>query len=231
MLEPENNVLRGKNRADYTRDGSLRGIDVLVISECRWSFGRLRTQTGETIIYSGRDDDIHQSGVAIVMSKKASQCLDSWIAISDRIIKARFYSRFIKTTIIQVYAPTNEAEDKEDDFYELQKIVDEVPRHDMFLVVGDWNAKVGEKQVEEKGIVGTFGMAGERSENGELVSFCALNNLAIASTMFRIRPFIGTRGLLQMASTTTKSIIWLFAEMLNDQFKMLEQTARATIIW
>ena len=153
--------------------------------------------------------------------------MDSRIAISDRIIKARFYSRFIKTTIIQVYAPTNEAEDQEDDFYELQKIVDEVPRHDMLLVVGDWNAKVGEKKVEEKGIVGTFGMAGERSDNGErMVSFCALNNLAIASTMF-----IGTHELLQMANTTTKSIIWLFAEMLNDHFKMLQQIALATIIW
>ena len=63
--------------------------------------------------------------------------------------------------------------------------MDEVPRHDMLLVVGDWNAKAGEKQVGEKGIVGTFGMAGERSDNGErMVSFCALNNLAIASTMF-----------------------------------------------
>ena len=59
--------------------------------------------------------------------------------------------------------------------------MDEVPRHDMLLVVGDWNAKAGEKQVGEKGM----GMAGERSDNGErMVSFCALNNLAIASTMF-----------------------------------------------
>ena len=65
-----------------------------------------------------------------------------------------------------------------DDFYEqLQKIADEVPRHDMLLVISDWNAKVG--------IAGKFGMTGERSDNGErFVSFCALNNLAIASTMF-----------------------------------------------
>lgn len=48
------------------------GIDILGVSECRWSgFGRLRTQISETI-YSGRDDDIHQSAVAIIMSKKAA---------------------------------------------------------------------------------------------------------------------------------------------------------------
>ena len=73
-----------------------------------------------------------------------------------------------------------------DDFNEqLQKIVDERPRHDMILVIGDWNAKVGEQQLGEEGIVGKFGMTGERSDSGErFVSFCALNNLAIASTMF-----------------------------------------------
>ena len=72
---------------------------------------------------------------------------------------------------------------------ELQKIVDEVSRYDTLLVVGDWNTKVSEKQDGEKGIVGAFGMAGQRSDNGErgMVSFCALNNLAIASTMFPLK--------------------------------------------
>ena len=129
------------------------------------------------------------SGVAIITAKKVAQCLDSWRSISDRIVEARFFSRFIKTTVIQVYAPTNEADDDvKDDFYEqLQKIVDEVPRHDMLLVIGDWNAKVGVhvQQLGEEGIVGKFGMTGERSDNGErFVSFCALNNLVVASTMF-----------------------------------------------
>ena len=42
-------------------------ISVLVVSECRWSgFTRLRTQTGETILYSGREDDVHQSGATIM---------------------------------------------------------------------------------------------------------------------------------------------------------------------
>ena len=103
------------------------------------------------------------------MSKKVVQCLDSWRPISDRIIEARSFSRCIRTTVIQVYAPVNEADDEvKDDFYEqLQKIVDEVLRHDMLLVAGDWNAKVSEQQLGEEGTVGKFGMTGERSDNGE----------------------------------------------------------------
>ena len=59
--------------AQITSEMVRYGIVILGISERRWSgFRRLRTQTGETIIYSGRDDDIHQSGVAIIMPKKAA---------------------------------------------------------------------------------------------------------------------------------------------------------------
>ena len=94
--------------AQITPEMDRYGIGILGVSECRWSgFGRLKTQTDETIIYSGRDDNAHQSGVAIIMSKEVAPCLDSWRPINDRMIIARFYSRFIKTTIIQVYAPTN----------------------------------------------------------------------------------------------------------------------------
>ena len=43
-------------------------VHVLGISEGRWTgFDRLRTATGETMLYSGRNDDIHQSGVALLL--------------------------------------------------------------------------------------------------------------------------------------------------------------------
>ena len=68
--------------------------------------------SGETIIYSGRMDDNHSSGVAILISKRVARTIDEWSPISDRIITVRFWSRHIKTTVIQVYAPTNYAEDE-----------------------------------------------------------------------------------------------------------------------
>ena len=86
---------------------------VLGISECRWAgFGRMRVQTGETLLYSGRNDDAHLSGVAMLMSRKAAYCLISWTPVNDRIITARFNSRYIRTRIVQVYAPTNDAEEE-----------------------------------------------------------------------------------------------------------------------
>ena len=71
-------------------------------------------------------------------------------------------------TICQVYAPTAEAEDESiDAFYnDLQQEMNEIPRGDMIVLMGDFNAKVGMGSEETKGIMGTHGIGGidERGE-------------------------------------------------------------------
>ena len=61
------------------------------------------------------------------------------------MIRARFNSKYCKLTILQCYAPTNEVEDEaKDEWYEqLQQVISKVPAHDMLLIIGDLNAKVG----------------------------------------------------------------------------------------
>ena len=55
--------------AVVAREISKYDIDVLGISECRWfGFGQIRVETGETLLYSGRDDDAHLSAVATLLS-------------------------------------------------------------------------------------------------------------------------------------------------------------------
>ena len=90
--------------------------------------------------------------------------------------------------MIQVYAPTNDAdEDTKDLFYEqLQRVIDNTPRHDIIILSGDLIAKLVDKQEGEDGIAGIYGLKSERSDNGErLTAFCTINNLAITSTMLK----------------------------------------------
>ena len=65
--------------------------------------------------------------------------------MSDRIITARFNSKYIKTTCVQVYAPTNDAEHEvKNELYEqLQAVIERAPSHDMLVMMGDWNVQVG----------------------------------------------------------------------------------------
>ena len=123
-------------------------------------------KVGETILYSGRDDNAHLGGVALLLNKETAQSLLDWNPVSDRIITARFNSNYVKTTCVQVYAPTNDAEpDVKDEFYEqLQAVIERAPSHDMLVMMGDWNAKVGRPYQGEKGIVGKHALQGDRTE-------------------------------------------------------------------
>ena len=61
-------------------------------------------------------------------------------------------------TVIQVYAPTSNAEEAEVEwFYEdLQDLLELTPKKDVLFIIGDWNAKVGSQ--ETPGVTGKFGL-------------------------------------------------------------------------
>ncbi|XGW34280.1 hypothetical protein V3C99_018265, partial [Haemonchus contortus] len=82
----------------------------------------------------------------IVLSKRAAEALVGWRPVNERIITARFVTRHTRITVVQVYAPTEDtSEELKDSFYEqLQDIVDDIPRRDLKLIIGDFNAKLSQ---------------------------------------------------------------------------------------
>lgn len=175
--------------AQIAKEMKQQKIEILGISESRWNgSGRTKLTTGETILYSGRqeDDNNHIHGVAIMLSNKAENALIDWAPINERIISARFYSKFLKLTVIHAYAPTNESDEIiKDEFYEiLNEQIRKTPKHDILIVTGDFNAKVGNQPEPYQEIMGRHG-EGDRNENGEkLCEFCANNELIITGTLF-----------------------------------------------
>ena len=144
----------------------------------------MRSSDGSIILYSGHDT--HTQGVAIIIAQEKAKTLLEWEPISARLVRARFNSKHCKLTILQCYAPTNDAEDEiKDEWYEqLQKAVAKVPAHDMLLVIGDMNAKVGNDNTSYERAMGKEG-CGEMNENGErLVDFCMNHNCVIGGTIF-----------------------------------------------
>ena len=95
----------------------------------------MRTQTREALLYSGREDDAHLSGVAMMLCKKTAGCLTSWSPVrKDRISTARFNSRYIRTTIVQVYAPINDADEEIKD-EQVQNVIEKISKHDIVLLM------------------------------------------------------------------------------------------------
>ena len=101
------------------------------------------------------------------------------------MISVCFEGKLFNITVIQVYAPTSNAEEAEvEQFYEdLQDLLELTPKKNVLFIIGDWNAKVGSQ--ETPGVTGKFGL-GIRNEAGQrLTEFCQENALVVANTLFQ----------------------------------------------
>ena len=87
------------------------------------------------------------------------------------MISVCFQGKSFNITVIQVYAPTSNAEEAEVEwsYEDQQDFLELTPKKDVLFVIGDWNAKVGRQ--ETLGITGKFGL-GIRNEAGQrLIEF------------------------------------------------------------
>ena len=119
-------------------------LAIMGIAEARWAgAGKQRLNSGEAIIWSRRQDNKHQEGVELIIASKYAKTLLQWKPISKRILYVELNARHVKLSIIVAYAPIENAdeEDKDDFHYSLQMTVDDVPRHDVLLLLGDLNAR------------------------------------------------------------------------------------------
>ena len=62
------------------------------------------------------------------------------------MISVRLQGKPFNITVIQVYAPTSNAEEAERFYEDLQDLVELTPKKDVLFVIGDWNTKVGSQK-------------------------------------------------------------------------------------
>ena len=67
---------------------------------------------------------------------------------NDRMISVCFQGKPFNITVIQVYAPTTNAEEAEQFYEDLQDLLELTPKKkDVLFIIGDWNAKVGSQEI------------------------------------------------------------------------------------
>ena len=102
------------------------------------------------------------------MIKETPYALLEWKPVSERLLYARQNSRHAKLSIVVGYAPTENAdEEAKDDVYDsLQFVTEGIPKHDVLLMLGDFNARVGSNNENRESTIGKHGV-GPINDNGE----------------------------------------------------------------
>ena len=140
-------------------------VNILGISELKWT-GRGEFNSDDHYIYYCGQESLRRNGVAIIVNKRAQNAVLGCNLKNDRMISVHFQGKPFNITVIQVYAPNNNAEEAEVEwFYEdLQDLLELTPQKDVLFITGDWNANIGSQEIP--GVTGKFGL-GVQNEAGQ----------------------------------------------------------------
>ena len=157
-------------------------IDILGISKLNWT-GMGEFNSDDHYIYYCGQESLRRNGVAIMVNKRVQNAVLGCNLKSDRMISVRLQGKPFNITVIQVYAPTSNAEKAEvERFFEDLQDPELTPKRDALFIIGDWNAKVGSQ--ETPGVTGKFGLGVQNEAGQRLIKFCQENSLVITNTLF-----------------------------------------------
>ena len=116
-------------------------INILGINELKWNGMVTQMTIISTTVGKNPLEEMEQPS----QSTRVQNAVHGCNIKNDRKISVNFQGKPFNITIIQVYAPTSNAEEAEvKRFYEdLQDLLELTPKKDALFIIGDWNAKVG----------------------------------------------------------------------------------------
>ena len=117
-------------------------IDILRISELRWT-GMSEFNSDDHYIYYCGQESVRRNGVAIIVNKRVQNVVLGCNLKNDRMISVCFQGKPFNITVIQVYAPTSNAEEAEVEwlFEDLQDLLELTPKKDILFIIQDWMQK------------------------------------------------------------------------------------------
>ena len=119
-------------------------INILGIGELKWT-GMGEFNSDDRYIYYCGQEALRRNGVAIIVNKRVRNEVLGCSFKNDRMISVCFQGKPFNMTVVQVCAPTTNAEEAEvERFYDdLQDLLELTPKKkDVLFIIGDWNAKV-----------------------------------------------------------------------------------------
>ena len=119
-------------------------VNILGISELKWT-GMGEFNSDDHYIYYCGQESLRRNGVAIVVNKRVQNAVLG-CNLKNRMISVRFQGKPFSITVIQVYAPTNNAEESEVEYF-YDPVVDvtgdrtKVRCYKEQYCIGTWNVR------------------------------------------------------------------------------------------
>lgn len=179
--------IKSLNKRDQELEKELRErkIDICALQETHKK-GKGQSVIGEYLLaYSGVSKEVlAKEGVGLLIHKNLVLLIIETQYISERIIKVKLNINNRAHNVISIYAPEScRTQAVREDFYtHLQEVIDEIPTHERTIILGDFNARIGNSVIPE--IKQRFN-EDVINENGKLlINLCADNELRINNTFF-----------------------------------------------
>jgi exonuclease III len=130
-------------------------IQIVALQEVRWKGYGLLKKDKYSVFYSCNPNTTGHAGTGFLTQKATISEVLGFEPISERICKLRIKGKFHSITLINVYAPTEDKEEdvKEQFYEELQRTHNRLPKHDVIIILGDMNAKIGKEKTFNQVVV------------------------------------------------------------------------------
>ena len=163
---------------------AIVNIDILGISELKWISLREFNSDDCYIYYCGQES-LRKNEVAMIVNKRVRNAVLGCNLKNDRMISVSFQGKPFNIMVIQVYAPTSNAEKAEvERFYEnLKDLLELTPKKDVLFIIGDWNTKVGSQEIP--GVTDKFGLGVQNEAGQRLIEFCQENTQVIENSLLQ----------------------------------------------
>ncbi|XP_062525564.1 uncharacterized protein LOC134199212 [Bombyx mori] len=178
-------------------------------------------------------------GVGFLIKKAWKNNITNFTGISERVALLQMNFGGLDISIIQAYAPTEKSDDTE-----IQKFYNDLKKahtlsNEKIIILGDFNAKIGQPKKEEKFVMGQYGL-GQRNERGErLLEYALEYRLAIINTYFKKRPSRRwtwkspdekVKNEIDYIMTNVPKIVQNYEVLSNVKFQTDHRLLRATVI-
>ena len=119
------------------------------------------------VLNSGKTEGKHEYGVAFIVHPSFKGNIIDFKPINERICVLRVRMKFFNVAMINVYATTEDKgpQEKDEFYYQLERVLDTLHANDVKIVLGDLNAKIGREE-EFRNTIGRNSLHEISNDNG-----------------------------------------------------------------